>query len=390
MPVRGGESVRITDDPASDRQPVWSYDGRWLAFDSDRTGRRETWVIQIAPGGRPGSAPVQATRGGGKGIWTRDGKIAYATQTGQIAIYIANEDGSQPTRLTQLKDLSISPRWSPDGKTIAFAASYGAQAKRTAISTVSVTGGDEKFLAVGAFPAWSPDGLEIAFSNELRHAGETSPHRAIISVIPAKGGEPRELMNYSGEVNGLDWSPDGRRIVFSYDRVKDGKDPLPDSRENGRDIFVISVTGGEPKRLTPTDNEAYMYMAPCWSPDGRRVAFLWMNLAGAQAQETGLPSEPARIYTIDVEGGETKLVTNEDPIFWFCWSHDGQHIIFPNSGRELLKVPAEGGKAEKLNIKGGAPDVSPDGKKIAFYRKGEDRVEIWLVENFLPKAAPAG
>jgi len=382
MPARGGESVRITDDPASDKSPVWSYDGQWLAFDSDRTGNWETWVVKITPVGKPGSAPVQATRGGGKGTWTRDGKIAYVTETSQTHIFVANTDGSQEAQLTKLKNLNVSPRWSPDGKTIAFAASYGAEARRTAVWTVPSNGGDEKFLAIGIFPGWSPDGKEIAFASELRRLEETSPHRAIISIIPANGGEPREIMNYSGELSNLDWSPDGRQMVFSYNRVKDGPHPIPDSREKGRDIYIISVTGGEPKRLTRTDNEFHNFLSPCWSPDGKRIAFLWGNLAGAQ--ETGQLSEPARIYTMDIEGGEFKLVTDEDPSYWFCWSRDGKHILFPNSGRELLKVSAEGGKAEKLNIKGGAPDMSPDGKRIAFYRKGENRVEFWLAENFLP------
>jgi len=383
MPARGGASVRITEDPASDYRPAWSYDGRWLAFDSDRTGRWETWVIGITPDGKPGSAPVQVTRGSGNGTWTRDGKIAYAAETGQTRIYIANTDGSQETPLTKLKDLNVSPRWSPDGKTIAFAANYGAQARRTAVWTMPSAGGDEKFLAVGIFPDWSPDGKEIAFASELRRLEETSPHRAIISIIPANGGEPREIMNYSGELSNLDWSPDGRQMVFSYNRVKDGPHPIPDSREKGRDIYIISAMGGEPKRLTRTDNEFHIFLSPCWSPDGKRIAFLWGNMAGAQ--ETGQPSEPARIYTMNVEGGEFKLVTDENPSYWFCWSRDGKYIIFPNSSRELFKVPAEGGKAEKLNIKGGAPDMSPDGKKIAFYRKAENRVEFWLAENFLPK-----
>jgi len=382
MPAQGGESVRITDDPASDKEPHWSYDGRWLAFDSNRTGSWETWVIKITQDGKSGSAPVQATRGGGQGTWTQDGKIAYRTKTDSIHIYVADTDGRQETQLTKLKNWNISPRWSPDGKTIAFAANYGAQANRTAVWTMPLAGGDEKFLAIGIFPAWSPDGKEIAFSNELRRAGETSPHRAIISIIPANGGEPREIMNFSGELSGLAWSPDGRRIVFSYNRVKDGSDPIPDSREERRDIYIISVTGGEPKRLTRTDNEDHFSMAPCWSPDGKRIAYLWMNRKGVT--ESGDLSEPPRIYTMDIEGGEIKLVTNEDPMYWFSWTRDGKYIIYPNSGRELLKVPADGGKAEKLKIKGGAPDMSPDGKKIAFYRKSENRVEFWLAENFLP------
>jgi Tol biopolymer transport system component len=387
MPARGGESVRITDDPAHDGSPKWSYDGRWLAFDSDRTGRGETWVIRITPDGRPGSGPAQATRGGGNATWTRDGRIAYSTETGQIRVYISNMEGSQETPLTKLKDLTLSPRWSPDGTTMAFAASYGSLAKQTAVSTVSVNGGDEKFLAVGMFPAWSPNGREIAFCSPLSRVGETSPHRAIISVISAVGGEPREIMNYHGELGGLDWSPDGRQIVFSYRRMKDSPHPIPDCREEGGDIYIISTTGGEPRRLIRTDSKDQAFESPRWSPDGKRIAYLWMNLKGVA--ESGEFNEPPRIYIMNIEGGERKLVTDENPYLWFSWTPDGKSIVFTDSRREIYKVSAEGGKAEKLNIKGGAPDVSPDGKKIAFYRSSENRVEFWLAEGFLPKESPA-
>ena len=387
MPAQGGEAVRITDDPANDAWPVWSYDGRWLAFDSDRTGGKETWVIRITSDGKAGSAPIQATKGGEKGTWTQDGKIAYQTETGQIHIFVSDLKGGREAQLTRLKNLNVNPRWSPDGKTIAFAANYGAQARRTAVWTIPSAGGDEKFLAIGAFPAWSPDGKEIAFTNELRRLGEASPHRAIISIIPASGGEPREIMNFHGELGGLDWSPDGRHIVFSYYRVEDGSRPIPDSRETGGDIYVIPLTGGEPKRLTRGDHQADEFMAPCWSPDGKRIAFLWMNREGIDA--SGQLREPPRIYTTDIEGRDRRLVTDESPSYWFCWSPDGKSIIFPRTGkegRELYKVPTEGGKAESLNIKGGAPALSPDGKKIAFYKAGENRIEFWLAENFLPAA----
>jgi len=384
MPARGGEPVRITDDPASDSGPLWSYDGQWLAFSSSRTGESGTWVIRITPDGKLGSRPVRAAHGG-QGSWTRDGKIAYSTTTDMIHVFIANTDGSQETQLTKINNLNVLPRWSPDGKTIAFTANYGAQSKRTAVWTVPSNGGDQKFLAVGMSPVWSPDGKRIAFCNEMQRLGEGSTHKAIISIIPADGGEARELMNYSGEVNFLDWSPDGRQIVFSYSRVKDGKNPIPDSRESEEDIYIISVTGGEPKRLTRIDKKEVEVSSPRWSPDAKRIAFYWMNRAGVL--ETGSLSEPPCIYTIDVEGGEPKLVTKEDPRYWFCWSRDGKSIIFSKleaAENNLYRVSADGGKAEKLNIMGKAPDVSPDGKRIAFYRKGENRVEFWLAENFLP------
>ena len=391
MPVRGGESVRITDDPASDRWPSWSYDGHWLAFNSARTGRSETWAIRITPDGKPGSPPIQATRGGGGGVWTQDGKIAYLTRKDYEHIFTANPDGSEETQLTKFNNWNIKPRWSPDAKNIAFVTDYGEEGRK-AVWIVPAKGGDEKFLTIGDFPVWSPDGKKIAFSADLNQI-DLPARKAKISIIPAEGGEAKELISYDGSLTNLnlDWSPDGRYIAFSYSRRKDDKNPVPDSRMDIGDIYLMPVNGGLPKRLTQMDKKGFQFTSPRWSPDGKTIAFRSLDYEG---WEKGSESEPISLYTTDVEGGKPKLVTNELGSWLFCWSLDGQNIFFSKQEKEskglgvadesLYKVSAEGGKPEKLNIMGRMPDFSPDGQKIAFCRKTEKSIEFWLVENFLP------
>ncbi len=382
MPVLGGEPMRITDDPANDSGPLWSYDGQWLAFRSSRTGVPALWVIRITPDGKPGSQPLLAARGADSATWTHDGRIAYTTESGSSHIFAANVDGTQERKLTRVNNLNFAPRWSPDGKNIAYLANYGESPNRFVIWTVPANGGDEKLLAFGGLPAWSPDGKMIAFCNELSRVGWIMVN-GTISIVPASGGEAKQIMNYGGSVTDLDWSPDGTQIVFSYNRVKDGKNPIPDSRESARDIYTIPVTGGEPKRIIRIDNQKIGLHSPRWSPDGKKIAYFWMNAEGAD--ETGNLAEPSRLYTINVNGGEPKLVTNETPRYWFCWSRDSAFILFSKASEDknLYRVPADGGKAEKLNVLGKAPDVSPDGKKIVYYRTSESRFDFWLAENFL-------
>lgn len=387
MPVKGGESVRITNDPASDSWPSWSYDGHWLAFNSARTGHSETWVIRITADGKPGSPPIQATRGGGGGVWMQDGKIAYSTRKNYEHIFTANTDGSGEIQLTKFNNWNIMPRWSPDAKNIAFVTDYGEEGG-LAVWVAPSKGGNEKFLAIGGFPIWSPDGKKIAFSAETGRIGLV---KAKISIIPAEGGEAKELMNYDGFVRFLDWSPDGRSIAFSYSRGKDVKNPIPDSRIDIEDIYLISVNGGLPKRLTQMDKKGFQFTSPRWSPDGKTIAFRSLDYEG---WEKGSESEPISIYTTDAEGGEPRLITNELDSWWFCWSLDGKNIISSKQEKEskgpgvadqrLYKVSAQGGKPEKLNIMGRMPDFSPDGQKIAFSRNTEYGLEFWLVENFLP------
>jgi len=389
MPVRGGESVRITDDPASDSWPAWSYDGQWLAFNSARTGRSETWVIRITPDGKPGSRPIQVTRGGGGGVWTQDAKIAYSTRKNIEHIFTANTDGSGEIQLTKFNNWNAEPRWSPDAKNIAFVTDYGEEGRR-AIWSVPSNGGDEKLLAIGHSPAWSPDGKKIAFSVDTGRLGFPA-RKAKISIIPAEGGEAKELMNYDGSARFLDWSPDGRSIAFSYSRGKDEKNPIPVSRMDIEDIYVISAASGEPKRLTQTDKKGFHFTSARWSPDGKTIAFRSLDYEG---WEKGSEAEPISIYTMNAEGGEPRLVINELDGWWLCWSPDGKNIFFSKHEKEskgpwvadhrLYKVSAEGGKPEKLNIMGRMPEFSPDGQKIVFSRSTEYGIEFWLVENFLP------
>jgi Tol biopolymer transport system component len=387
MPAKGGEPVRITDDPASDSWPRWSYDGQWLAFNSDRTDRSETWVIRITPDGRPGGQPIQATQRGKDGVWTQDGRIGYSTSKDIQHVCVANIDGSQETQLTRLNNWNACPRWSPDAKAIAFWTVLGeGRQRRVTIWTVPSNGGDERFLAYGIHPVWSPDGKTIAFIAETGNP----PVKAIITIIPAEGGKARELMNYDGRMGFLDWSPDGQLIAFSYSGGKNSKNPIPDSQPDGSDIYIVPATGGQPKRLTRMDKKGFEFTSPRWSPDGKRLAFRSLDY---ERYERG-DSRAIGIYTIGVDGGEPKFITDELDGWWFCWTVDGKNIISSRHEKEsprpwtadhrLYKVSAEGGKPEKMNIMGRMQDLSPDGKKIVFSRNTETGTEFWLVENFLP------
>lgn len=380
MPVDGGESVRITKNPAQDRVPQWSYDGCWIAFFSERTEKPEAWMIKITPDGKPGSMPFQYTRGGTLGgNWAKGGKVGYISVVRTENIYIANPDGTEEYQLTEFPAFNKEPRWSPDGE-IAFSSDYNQSLNTFRIWTVPSMGGKAKLFTDGEWPdIWSPDGKLMAF---VSNAG--SPK---ISIVPVEGGEPKELVAIDG-INHLDWSPDGKRIVFSYSITpKEYSNGTEYLRKRLSGISTILVDGGKTTKLIPAEKKGVVFWSPSWSPDGKKIAFRTWN---QNAWEKGGEKEIGLgIWTIDAEGGEPKLIANLNRDgYKLCWTPNGKYIVYEERidgmDFELCKVLAEGGEPEKMNIRGRGAAFSPDGKKIAYSRRLEGYYEFWLMENFLP------
>jgi len=210
MSADSSGQTRLTDNPADDRHPSWSPDGRRIAFSSDRDGNME--------------------------------------------IYVMNADGSGVTRLTNNSAPDIEPAWSPDGTRIAFV-SEREIALRSDIWVMSADGSNQvKLHEFGVSPAWSPDGSQMAALfrfGSFMHLG----------VMPADGSaEPRPLLQLHIS-NWPAWSPDGSRITFESAES-------PDNSE----ILVINADGSNLVNLTQTP--AIVEVHPTWSPDGTRIAFV--------------------------------------------------------------------------------------------------------------------
>jgi TolB protein len=125
----GSQETRLTTDPAFDGDPAVSPDGRRIAFTSERDGNREIYVMNA-----DGTGQTRLTNTGGKvanlltdgvdenPVWSPNGKrIAFdSTRDGQFEIYAMNADGSGLVRLTDHQSLDAAPAWSPDGRSIAW------------------------------------------------------------------------------------------------------------------------------------------------------------------------------------------------------------------------------------------------------------------------------
>jgi Tol biopolymer transport system component len=257
MNADGSGQRRLTQNPAKDVSPVWSPDGRRIAFSSDRGGARFSDIYVM---NADGSRPRRLTRSPADDIspaWSPNGRrIAFVSDRGTTTsdyntnIWVMNADGSRPRQLTSAVTAASDPAWSPDGRKIAFAAgTYTLQ-----IYVMDADGSHLRLLtrarSGAAAPAWSPDGRKIAFTIGARATSTPPDDPGKIYVMKRNGTARRNLTRNAVGNSGPAWSPDGRRIAFA--------------RQSGSssEIYVMNADGSGQKKLTqsPAFNGS-----PAWS-----------------------------------------------------------------------------------------------------------------------------
>jgi Tol biopolymer transport system component len=224
-------------------------------------------------------------------------------------------------------------------------------------------------LGLGSALAWSPDGRYIAFGR--------CPGPSGIWIVPALGGTERKLVDHYGcEFQGLSWSPDGKFLTFA------GK-PSPDE---GWSIYRFSLETQQETRLTFPPPHTVGDHIPAFSPDGYRIAF--RRISSPHVTE---------IYVVASEGGEPNRITFDRAfIQGLAWTPDSKSIVFAGhrlGTTGLWRVQAiAGGVVEGIPIAGpmvGSPAISLERNRLA-YTQGFLHKEIWRIElNLSGKTKPA-
>ncbi|HET9727281.1 MAG TPA: hypothetical protein VFP28_10230, partial [Gemmatimonadales bacterium] len=195
MPVAGGEPEQLTTDPGDDFQPVYSPDGSEIAFHGFRHATRD--VLIMSADGTNQRAVVATTGQDRDPTWSNDGtRLSFATDTtGRSELYtIARQgDGWAPSRkLTSAG--AIFPIWSPDGRLIAFNWTRG-------IEIIPASGGTPRPLPMtGALSGLINDRFAYTWAPDSRHiitvtSSDTVPYQVLWSV-PVDGSPPRELVRF--------------------------------------------------------------------------------------------------------------------------------------------------------------------------------------------------
>jgi dipeptidyl aminopeptidase/acylaminoacyl peptidase len=316
--------------------PQLSPDGTKLVFTvqhADRIGVPYTRIFtaDVAAGSANPWGSAEGVEGSAP-RWSPDGKrVAYqgSVPDGKSGIVVANADGTQPQLLAEVKGTNhplpqVGTRfaWSPDGTKIAF---------------VSATPGPE--------PDMEADPIVITrylYRPASGHPSRFNDNRRLhLFVADVATKQVQQLTDGTNYEHSIDWSPDGKQLVFLSNH-----EPDPDFFFN-YDLFTIDVGSKAVKRLTETKNNEY---GPTWSPDGKTLAYSGLKRL-ITSSETNM--EDTHVWTLDVATGERRdlgaAIDNRQgrP----QWSPDGQSLYFTVQSRGsvgLYRLPAAGGAAERI------------------------------------------
>jgi Tol biopolymer transport system component len=238
-----GQIVNLTRHPSADWDPVWSLDGRMLAFTSQRSGDSEIWLLPV-PTTEETAAPRNLTNNPAweySPSWSPSGQsVAFVSERdGDAEIFVQHLEGDTAIQLTFNNEMDRLPAWSPDGKYIAFAAVRNGVEK---IYRVRPDGTDEQVVTPGPLkgtsPAWSPDSQRLAFigwdEEDMPGIYVIGPEVDTVQLLYPQRGISRN----GAWLGSLHWSADGQWLTFTSWQV------------GNHEIYALKAEGGQPTRLT--------------------------------------------------------------------------------------------------------------------------------------------
>jgi Tol biopolymer transport system component len=407
----------LTDTPVQEIAPTWSPDGRYIAYIRNRS---EIWRMSPLGGDDRKIAETLAPPSYAMTMaWTPDSKSLVVSelispQSIIAGLVMITVETGEKKWITSPPGPGIGdrlPAISPDGKMLAFArclADYP-----DTIYMMQLAGGEARRVLhdpslIPGF-AWTPDGREFIFSSRRTGASRlwripAEPSTRVSPSLVEAAGDDAQYPSFSrpaagkpvrlayqrmvrdfdilrAEISGEDtpmhalkrsgtllastrsdlapqYSPDGSRVAFLSDRSGD------------RELWICNKDGSNPKQLTSIGGAS----PGAWSPDGRQIAFhAGIGVGGAYQN-----------YQVDVEGGSPRRISTDPKQIDFCpsWSHDGRWIYF-GSGRnhrpQIWRMPSGGGAATQITRDGGMQAREAEDGMLYYTKVPEEGAGLWSV-----------
>ena len=282
--VDGKEKKRVTEGAFTVSDPQFSPDGRWIAFVSSQQGQQESSFTDIS-------------------------------EDRNTDVYIVSASGGQTRQLTTSRGPDSQPRWSPDGKQIAWIASSdpNSWAAKSELMIAAIEGGSPRSLTAGHNESvfgieWSPDGRSIYTNSSVGVYNQTLR-------IPALGGAFQSVFANPGAYGFGDLSNDGRMIAYTFD---DASSPA--------DIWIATSDGKDAKRITDINPQAKEFALGAteiirWKgPDG-------FEIEGILIKPVGYTQGKRYPTILQIHGG---------PYGRFSYGYNSRAQIFAANGYAIL------------------------------------------------------
>jgi Tol biopolymer transport system component len=385
-PLRGGAGRQIASDAGHNRNTIWSPDAKSVLYSANVDG-----VYQIFAAKLNGRKPAQLTFGDlnsfALDVSSDGARVLYGSTKEESDVWGVNLANGEEFALTSDLGCELWPDVSPDGKTIAYQAVRNLS-QGDKISNCSIlirrnnTDGPARLAEDGALPRWSPDGRKIAF---MRLAGR---ERSLWTVTVdgekkqlASGGLPSIEYTFLPylrvQASNFSWAPDSASIVYCS-----GKSGQPN-------LWVVTADGSSDTQVTSNGDPNLYVNCPLWSPDGRFIAYSSKpNKVPAGANMT------YAVWTTEAGTKSSRAIFQSDSFARMVgWSHDDKELILATfSGRasnsrpaevRLIRVSAATGEQRPIatlqstylyNI-----HLSADGKMIAFASRQDGKDNVWVI-----------
>lgn len=289
-------------------------------------------------------------------------------------IWLVDVTGGAAQRLTAHPSLNMSPRFSPNGKELAFTSTRTGNGD---IYILPLEGGDVRQItfndSLATMEAWSPDGQQLYFSSSMAQLG-TGIYR-----VNASGGTPYSIINEPFEdLLHASISPDGNLLAFNLVRMawwRKGPNPYGAS-----EIWTLSLNcseSDEPRLPRRQTNVQCINRWPLWAANNKGFYFVSDRDGHENIWYTELHSQESRQITHFTDGR----------VLWPSISHNSETIVFERDF-DLWRLDLQSGETEPIPIRVGTDtritpvriesyyranelSLSPDGKKIAYIARGE-------------------